>query len=86
MHKRYGFMLQELGSVQVEYVGAKRVVLCDILSRQAKWYRPSSSVLEVAAAHIGYTPQGVEMVAAFVVGDHPLVLVLAGTTATAIAA
>ena len=81
-YQRYRVMLQEFSSVQVEYVGAKRVVLCDILSRQAKWYRPSSQLLEVAAAHFGYTARDIELAAAFVVGDYPVVMVLASTTAT----
>jgi hypothetical protein len=71
-------------------------VLCDILSRQAKWYRPSSQRLEVAATHIAYTAQDIEGVAAFVVGDYPPAgpgarghpprppRVLAGTTAATV--
>ncbi len=75
---------QEFGSVQVEYVGAKRVVLCDILSRQAKWYRPASQLLEVAATHFGYTARDIELVAALAVSDYPVVMALADTTAPSV--
>ena len=61
-YQPYRVLLRESGSVQVEY--CERVVL---------WYRPSSQ-----AAHIGYTAHDIGMVAAFVVGDSPVVLVARG--------
>ncbi len=69
--------LTNFESVKVHYVGYKGVAVADQLSRQAKWYKASSSLLlQVAVVTLGYTAQDVEDIAAALLGDRPQALMV----------
>ena len=73
-YQRYRTLLQQFAQVRVHYVGAKQVVMCDQLSRQAKWYKAESSQLLQVAAVLGYSAQEIELAAAGILGDDPQAL------------
>jgi hypothetical protein len=76
-YQRWRALLANLESVKVHYVGYKGVAMADQLSRQAKWYKTSSSLLlQVAVVTLGYTAQDVEDIAAALLGDHPQALMV----------
>jgi hypothetical protein len=68
--QRWRAVLQNFESITIKYVGFKGVAMADQLSRQAKWYKASSSLLlQVATVAMGYTRQDVEEAAAGLLGD-----------------
>ena len=76
-YQRWRAFLSNFESVKVSYVGYKGVAMADQLSRQAKWYRASSSLLlHVAVVAMGYTAQDVQDIAAGLLGDLPQALMV----------
>ncbi len=76
-YQRWRALLTNFESVKVHYVGYKGVAMADQLSRQAKWYKTSSSLLlQVAVVTLGYTAQDVEDITAALLGDHPQALMI----------